>query len=82
MKPKWVERWVRRLESTFPNAEILCEFDIEWLQFRVAIRYPSYSCGIYLSMSPHPAVYDNRVKVRNAFDRRLTKGLLKMGITP
>ena len=83
--PKWVERWVKRIEDKFPDCAVRCSYDKISFAYLISIFYPKerawveegnwYSWGVLLNASLSPAVWQNRKAFRDECDHILQHGI-------
>ena len=80
--PKWIQRWVKRLEDKFPQCKVSCRLDFRGVGYYVKVYWESplgwYEWGILLNLSP--AVLANRQWFRDECDKKIEQEIKRLGI--
>ena len=86
--PKWITKWIERVEGKFSDCGVVCSFDLAHLGWVLYIHYPKqppltsqgwaeegswHEWGILLNPSHSPAVSQNRKVFRKDFDYTLRR---------
>jgi len=77
--PKWIERWVNRIHTKFPELRVRCEYLCAMHSYKVTFYKGNQEeweeRGIYLNPNPSPSVWQNRKAFRDWVDEGIKRWL-------